>query len=115
MKSALKKILAVGSVVAVLAIVFVTAFASGGSGGASSAIKEIVGDMLGYVVFMFKIVGVLVAVYATAQFALAFKDDNPDQKSRSTILLVVGAMLMGIGFFAKKIAQLGGVTINEIT
>lgn len=111
MKSALKKILAAGSAVAVIGSLLVTAFASGG--GADGAITDIVSMMLGYVVDMFKVVGVLVAVYAVAQFALAFKDDNPDQKSRSTVLLVVGAMLLGMGTFANKIAGYAGVSIGK--
>lgn len=106
-KSALKKVLALGSTAAVSGMMFVTAFA------AEMDIKGFVGNMLGYVVDMFTVVGVLIAVYAMAQFALAFKDDNPEQKSRSTILLVVGAILVGIRplvnrFFSSVVPISGG-------
>lgn len=86
-----KKILKIVAVIAVVGSICTLAFA------ADANIKEIIGAMLGYVKDLFICIGLLLGVYAVGQLALAFKDDNPDQKAKAMTLLVCCAILMAIG------------------
>lgn len=107
-----KKILAIASIIAIVAVIgasFAFAFASS-TGDDGKAIKEIVSKFASYVVDMFRVVGILISIYAVAQFALAFKDDNPEAKSRSTILLVIGLLLLLVKSLASLIISTAGIS-----
>ena len=110
-KSALKKILAIGSALAIVGSLFMFAFAADAF-GVGADIKELVSTFVSYIVDAFRVVGVMVAVYAVSQFALAFKDDNPEQKSKGTILLVVGLLLIFMKTIATKIVEKSGTGIS---
>lgn len=58
--------------------------------------KDIVQTFLGYVIDMFICIGALLGVWAIAQLALAFKNEDADSKSRAMMMLIVAAVLIGI-------------------
>jgi hypothetical protein len=110
-----KKIFAVMCVIAVIGSMCVFALADAASASKSS-LTTIVSTFASYTCDMFRVVGIIIAIYATAQFALAFKDDNPDSKQRSVILIVIGMLLV----FVKNLAQIvidnsgmTGITLNS--
>lgn len=103
MSNKTKKILKVAAGVAVLAACGTVAFASDASG-----VTRIVGTFLGYVRDIFISIGVLLGAYAIGQLALAFKDDNPDQKSKAMMLLVCCAVLIAIAPLMKTIISAAG-------
>lgn len=70
----------------------------------------IVSTFLGYVLDMFICVGALLGVWAVAQLALAFKNEDADSKSRAMMMLIVAAILIGITPLAN--AVLAGTHID---
>lgn len=120
MNKKFKTILSVACAMAICASLCVCAFASAAPAAATSdsgtAITSTMSFFISYVVDLFRCVGVLVGVYAIAQFALAFKDDNPDQKTRSTTMLVIAVMLIMVKTLAKKVIELtsiSGISLDE--
>lgn len=59
-----------------------------------NGLAEVVGDFVFYIGLIFQVVGVLIGVYAAGQMIMAFKDDNPDAKTRASTLLVVAFILI---------------------
>lgn len=57
-------------------------------------LKEVVESFVFYIGLIFQVVGVLLGVYAAGQMIMAFKDDNPDAKTRASTLLVVAFILI---------------------
>lgn len=111
MSNKTKKILKVAAGVAAVAAISTMAFA----GATGDGIKDIIGNMLGYVRDIFIAIGALLGVYSVGQLALAFKDDNPDQKSKAMMLLVTCAILLAIGPLMELILTTAntGITIGD--
>lgn len=57
-------------------------------------LKELLDNMIFYVGLIFQVVGVLLAIYAVGQMIMAFKDENPDAKTKAATLLVVSIILI---------------------
>ena len=73
----------------------VSAFANGGNNVVdTSTISEILGNMISVVGTIFTAVGIILAVYSVGQLILAFKNEDPDSKSRASTLLVVAIILI---------------------
>ena len=72
--------------------------------------KAIVATFLGYVLDMFICVGALLVVWAVAQLALAFKNEDADSKSRAMMMLIVAAILIGISPLADAVLNGTGIT-----
>lgn len=82
------------------------------SGGATAS--SIISTFLGYVVDMFLCVGVLLGVWAIAQLALSFKNEDADSKSRAMMMLVVACVLIGIKPLATTVvSSVSGITIGK--
>ena len=112
MKKKTGKIAALASVFAALSSLWMTAFADD-MDAAAAQIASMVGKFTSFIADAFVVVGIMIVVYAVSQFALAFKDDNPEQKSRGTIMLVVGIILIFIKTFAKAILNAAGVPADQ--
>lgn len=110
MSNKTKQVLKVAAGIAAVASICTMAFASTGAGASTSSVASIVGTFLGYVRDIFISIGVLLGVYAIGQLALAFKDDNPDQKSKAMMLLVCCAILIAIAPLMKTIISAAGAT-----
>ena len=63
---------------------------------APSELTSILGTLLEYIGIIFRAIGILLAIYAFGQMILAFKDENPDAKSKSASILVVGILLIAM-------------------
>lgn len=59
-------------------------------------LTSILGTLLEYIGIIFRGIGILLAIYAFGQMILAFKDENPDAKSKSASILVVGILLIAM-------------------
>lgn len=59
-------------------------------------LTEILENLLGYIGIIFRGIGILLAIYAFGQMILAFKDENPDAKSKAASILVVGILLIAM-------------------
>lgn len=116
-KNLVKKIFAVMCVIAVIGSMCVFALADASAGSATnSSLTTIVSTFASYTCDMFRVVGIIIAIYATAQFALAFKDDNPDSKQRSVILLVIGMLLVFVKNLAKVVitnSEMDGISLEQ--
>lgn len=107
-KDKIKKISATIATGAMTAMPFmVNAFAA--AGGTASA-KNIVQVFMGYVIDMFICVGALLGVWAVAQLALAFKNEDADSKSKAMMMLIVAAILIGIAPLATAVLSGTGLT-----
>lgn len=78
----------------------VNAFAAQATGASA---KNIVQTFMGYVIDMFICVGALLGVWAVAQLALAFKNEDADSKSKAMMMLIVAAILIGIAPLATAV------------
>lgn len=86
---------AVGAAVATAAPFVAYSFAAAAAPAGPNP-ATIVSTFLGYVLDMFICVGALLGVWAVAQLALAFKNEDADSKSRAMMMLIVAAILIGI-------------------
>lgn len=93
-----RKVVSIAGAVAILGSCFVFAFANAGSG-----VKNVIETFLGYVLDIFISIGALLLFWAVGQLALAFKDDNPESKSRAMMMLVAAAILISVGALAGPI------------
>lgn len=59
-------------------------------------VKEIVKGMVDIIKFIFKVIGVILAVYSVGQLVLAFKNEDADSKSRASTQLVVAIVLIAM-------------------
>lgn len=108
-KDKIKKIGATIATGAMTAMPFmVNAFATAAAGTASA--KNIVQVFMGYVIDMFICVGALLGVWAVAQLALAFKNEDADSKSKAMMMLIVAAILIGIAPLATAVLNGTGLT-----
>ena len=78
-------------------------------------ISSIIGEFLGYVQDVFIVIGILLIAWGIGQLALAFKDDNPESKSRAMMMIATAAILVGVGgLMTSIISTLGfGITIGD--
>ncbi len=101
-----KSIAAIMSVLSVSAFSSIFAFAAGESGGTGDPdIANIIGQFLGYVKDVFIVIGVLLIAWGIGQLALAFKDDNPESKSRAMMMIATAAILVGVGSLMESIVN----------
>lgn len=108
-KDKIKKIGATIAAGAMTAMLFmVNAFAAD-----DASATEIVQEFLGYVYDMFICVGALLGVWAVAQLALAFKNEDADSKSKAMMMLIVAAVLIGIAPLADTILTGTGLTAGS--
>ncbi len=99
-KDKIKKIGATIATGAMTAMPFmVNAFAA----TTAASAQNIIQTFLGYVIDMFICVGALLGVWAVAQLALAFKNEDADSKSKAMMMLIVAAILIGIGPLASTV------------
>lgn len=81
-------------------------FAAAAPSGGSDA-KGIVATFLAYILDMFICVGAMLGVWAIAQLALAFKNEDADSKSKAMMMLMTAVILIGIGPLASNIIPSG--------
>lgn len=73
-------------------------------------LTELLDSMIFYVGLIFQTVGILLGIYAVGQMIMAFKDENPDAKTKATTLLVVAIILVGLPAIIKGIDLQGFLT-----
>lgn len=106
-KDKIKKIGATIATGAMTAMPFmVNAFAT------TSEATTVISRFLGYIVDMFICVGAMLGVWAIAQLALAFKNEDADSKSKAMMMLVVAVILIAIKPLCTVILP-AGITIGE--
>ena len=112
-----KSIAAIMSVLSISAFTSIFAFSYGGAASTNGDvdIANIIGAFLGYVQDVFIVIGILLIAWGIGQLALAFKDDNPESKSRAMMMIATAAILVGIGsLMGSIISTLGfGITIGD--
>lgn len=79
---------------------------------ANSVASDVIQEFLGYVVDMFLCIGILLGVWAIAQLALSFKNEDADSKSRAMMMLIVAAILLGVQGLAEIILNAAGLNIT---
>lgn len=58
------------------------------------ALKEYIQMLIDIIALIFSAVGVVLLAYSVGQTILAFKNDDPDSKSRATTMVVVSLVLI---------------------
>lgn len=61
---------------------------------AATQIASIVSQMINIIGMIFSAVGVILLVYGIGQLIMAFKNDDPDSKTRSSTLVIVSIVLI---------------------
>ncbi len=61
-----------------------------------SSLTNLLETIIDYLGLIFRVVGILLLAYAVGQMILAFKDDNPDAKTKASTLIVVAFILISI-------------------
>lgn len=88
-----KKLMMIGTfmVMATLMLTFFVVFAAP---NVPDTLNEMLTNVIFYVGLIFQTVGIFLAVYAIGQMIMAFKDENPDAKTKAATLLVVAIILV---------------------
>ena len=100
-----KKAIGIVLCVGIVGAVAVPAFAA-----ATGNAKTVIENFLGYIQDIFVCLGAMLGVWGVGQLALSFKDDNPESKSRAMMMVIVAAILIGVGTFATTILSGTGLT-----
>ena len=61
---------------------------------AAGNVAEILTDMIDIIGMIFTAVGIILAIYSVGTLVLAFKNDDPDSKTRASTVLVVSIVLI---------------------
>jgi len=90
-----KQLIICGIFVCLVALAFtiVPAFAAATT---PPELSKLMDTMIGYVGLIFRVIGIILAIYAIGQMIMAFKDENPDAKTKATTLLVVSIILISL-------------------
>ena len=107
LKSKTKTVALTASATAVTSSVGMIAMAA--TSGNSNT-KKIIGNVLGYVMAIFRYIGYVLAAWGVGQLVLAFKNDDADSKSRAIMTIVAAVALVGIGVLMKLIIGDNGIT-----
>lgn len=70
---------------------------------ADASISSIVSQMIEIIEQIFVAVGVILAVYSVGQLIMAFKNEDPDSKSRASTMLVVAIVLVAFPTLIKTL------------
>lgn len=66
---------------------------------------DIVENMIDVILLVFRIIGVLMAVYSIGALVLAFKNEDPDSKTKNASMMVVSLILI----FLKTLVDATGI------
>lgn len=92
----MKKQLVVCGILVCLVALALTIVPSFAAATAPPELSQLLDTMIGYVGLIFRAVGIILAIYAIGQMIMAFKDENPDAKTKATTLLVVAIILISL-------------------
>lgn len=67
----------------------------------AAKVKEIVDQMIDIIGMIFVAAGVLLSTYSVGQLIMAFKNEDPDSKSRASTMLVVSIVLIAFPAIVK--------------
>lgn len=91
-------------ILSALTIVFCVCPAFAAGDAYMGVIRTIVESMTGVIGNIFKVVGILLALYAVGALILAFKNEDPDSKTKASTILVVAIVLIA---FPKIVESIG--------
>ena len=60
---------------------------------------DIVTNMIGIILLVFRIIGIVMVVYSIGALILAFKNEDPDSKTKNTSMMVVSIILIFLETF----------------
>lgn len=75
-------------------------------------VDTVMGSVLGIIFQIAQYVGIVLCVYAVFSLVLSFKNDDSESKSRSTTLLVVAIVLMGLKGIMGTVLNNIGITVT---
>lgn len=61
--------------------------------------NAMLGNIIDFILTIANLLGTVFIVVGVFQFALAFKDENPDAKARATTFLIAGIIIFGLKLF----------------
>lgn len=70
---------------------------------AAGNVAEILTDMIDIIGMIFTAVGIILAIYSVGTLVLAFKNDDPDSKTRASTVLVVSIVLIAFPQIVDKL------------
>ena len=105
-----KKHLIMGAVLLCMMAFMITVTPAFADPAVPNGLANVVGDFVFYIGLIFQVVGVLIGVYAAGQMIMAFKDDNPDAKTRASTLLVVAFILIVMPSIIKGLGLVNYIT-----
>ena len=66
---------------------------------------DIVTNMIGIILLVFRIIGIVMVVYSIGALILAFKNEDPDSKTKNTSMMVISIILI----FLETIVNASGI------
>ena len=60
---------------------------------------DIVTNMIGIILLVFRIIGIVMVVYSIGALILAFKNEDPDSKTKNTSMMVISIILIFLETF----------------
>lgn len=60
---------------------------------------EIITNMIGIVLLVFRVIGIVMVVYSIGALILAFKNEDPDSKTKNTSMMVISIVLIFLETF----------------
>ena len=64
-----------------------------------------IGDIANIVINIFFAIGVLLLIYSICLFVMANRNDNPEERHKATVMLVVGIIFLGMRSIAIAVVQ----------
>lgn len=68
----------------------------GGKPDANGVAESVLTEIINIILKVFRYVGVILAVYSIGQLVFAFKNEDPDSKSRAATQIVIACVLIGL-------------------
>lgn len=93
MEARKQKVMFAVAVVATFAAAFLLVQTAFAADAYVSTLQDLLTEMSDIIGVIFRAVGIILGIYAVGQLILAFKDENPDGKTRGATLLVVAVVL----------------------
>ena len=65
----------------------------------TATLGDIVTNMIGIILLVFRIIGIVMVVYSIGALILAFKNEDPDSKTKNTSMMVISIILIFLETF----------------
>lgn len=98
-----KQLIIIGAILFGLALLITVGPAFAGEVALDPQLGKLLETVISYIGLIFRVVGILLLAYSVGQMIMAFKDDNPDAKTKASTMIVVAFILISIPTIIKQL------------